>query len=184
MFTLTYIIGKKVVVRATRISVVTTVLLFLVMFTLTYIIGKKVVVRATRESLQSRGLKAGLVSLAVSVVSILVLIAAVAVAATVAGFGAVLTAFATLSGALALGLSFAAQDLLSNFASGIFILKDEPFKIGDWIEGEDNEGIVKAINLRVTQLETFDNELVTVPNNQLANAVLVNHVANESLRVS
>lgn len=166
------------------ISVVTTVLLFLVMFSLTYIIGKKVVVRATRQSLQSRGLKAGLVSLAVSVVSILVLIAAVAVAATVAGFGAVLTAFATLSGALALGLSFAAQDLLSNFASGIFIIKDEPFKVGDWIEWEGNEGIVKAVSLRVTQLETFDNELVTVPNNQLANAVLVNHVANESLRVS
>lgn len=101
------------------ISVVTTVLLFVVMFALTYYLGKKVLVRATRQSLQSCGLKAGLVSLAVSVVSILVLIAAVAVAATVAGFGSVLTAFATLSGALALGISFAAQDLVSNFVSGI-----------------------------------------------------------------
>lgn len=166
------------------ISATTTVLLFVLMFALTYYIGKKVLVRATEQSLQSRGLKAGLISLAVSVVSTLVLIGAVAIAATVAGFGAILTAFATLAGALALGLSFAAQDLISNFVSGIFIIKDEPFKVGDWIEWDGNEGIVKQINLRVTQVETFDNELVTVPNNQLATAVVTNPVANETLRVS
>ncbi|WP_126664363.1 mechanosensitive ion channel family protein [Haloterrigena salifodinae] len=166
------------------ISTVTTVLLFVVMFALTYYLGKKVLVRATKQSLQSRGLKAGLVSLSVSIVSILVLIAAVAVAATVAGFGTVLTAFATLAGALALGLSFATQDLISNFVSGVFIIKDEPFKVGDWIKWDGNEGVVKQIKIRVTQVETFDNELVTVPNNQLANTVLTNPVANETLRVS
>ncbi|APX98351.1 mechanosensitive ion channel family protein [Natronorubrum daqingense] len=166
------------------ISAATTVLLFVLMFALTYYLGKKVLVRATEQSLQSRGLKTGLVSLAVSVVSTLVLVAAIAVSATVAGFGAILTAFATLAGALALGLSFAAQDLISNFVSGVFIIKDEPFKVGDWIEWDGNEGIVKKINLRVTQVETFDNELVTVPNNQLATSVVTNSVANETLRVS
>ncbi|WP_122091435.1 mechanosensitive ion channel family protein [Halalkalicoccus subterraneus] len=166
------------------ISTLTTIVLFGVAFIAAYYIGKTVLLHATERSLRARGFKEGVISLALSVVSILVLAGAVAVAATVAGFGTVLAAFATLGGALALGISFAAQDLISNFVAGIFIIKDEPFRVGDWIQWDGNEGVVREIKLRVTRIETFDNELVTVPNSQLANAVLVNPVANKTLRIS
>ena len=108
------------------------------------------------------------------------------VAATVAGFGVVLGAFATLLGALSLAVGFAMQDLLSNFVAGVFILRDEPFQIGDWTEwygDTERTGVVRDIQLRVTKIETFDNELITVPNSELADSTVKNPVANEELRV-
>ena len=108
------------------------------------------------------------------------------VAATIAGFGVVLGAFATLLGALSLAVGFAMQDLLSNFVAGVFILRDEPFQIGDWIEwygDTERTGVVRDIQLRVTKIETFDNELITVPNSELADSAVKNPVANEELRV-
>ena len=80
-------------------------------------------------------------------------------------------------------MAFAAGDIIENFVAGIFILKDKPFTVGDHIQWNGNDGIVREIDLRVTKLDTFNNEQVTVPNGDLANSVVVNPVANETRRV-
>lgn len=166
------------------VGFVTTVLIFLVAFVVIYYVGRSVLVGLTRRSLESRGFKPDIVGLAASVVGVVALVGALALAATVAGFGTVLAAFATLAGAIALAVGFATQDLISNFVSGIFILKDEPFETGDWIEWNGNVGVVREITLRTTKLDSFDNEMLTVPNSDLANAVVTNPVANDTLRVT
>jgi small-conductance mechanosensitive channel len=166
------------------ISAVTTVVLFVVAFVVVYVLGRYFATRAVKGSLERRGFDDTLVGLATSVTVAVVAVVAVALAATVAGFGVVLAAFATLAGALALAVGFAAQDLIANFVAGVFIIQDEPFRVGDWIEWDGNEGVVREISLRVTKLDTFDNELVTVPNSALANAAVVNNVANDQRRVS
>ena len=166
------------------VSAVTTVVLFVVVFVLVYLVGRYFVTRAVRGGLERRGFEETIVGLVVSVTVAVTAVVAVAVAATVAGFGVVLAAFATLAGALALAVGFAAQDLIANFVAGVFIIQDEPFEAGDWIEWDGNEGVVREIQLRVTKLDTFDNELVTVPNSALANAAVVNNVANDRRRVS
>ena len=94
-----------------------------------------------------------------------------------------LGAFATLLGALSLGLGFAAQDVIENFVAGIFILRDKPFTAGDWIMRDDNSGVVQDIQLRVTKLRTLDNELITAPNSELANDAVMNTMAYDELRV-
>lgn len=109
---------------------------------------------------------------------------AAALAATIAGFGSVLAAFATLGGALTLAIGFAAQDLIANFVAGVFVIKDRTFTVGDWIEWNGNDGVVREIHLRVTKLDTLDNQLMTVPNSDLANAAVINNVANDRRRVS
>jgi small-conductance mechanosensitive channel len=121
-------------------------------------------------------------SLAGSVVGAIVVFLAVAVAFALAGVGNFLAAFAALGGALALALGFTAQDLFGNFVAGIFILKDRPFEIGDWIEWEDRSGRVEDIDLRVTRVRTFDNERITVPNGELANNAVKNPVTYDWLR--
>ncbi|AXG05642.1 mechanosensitive ion channel family protein [Haloplanus rubicundus] len=166
------------------ISAVTTVVLFVVVFVVLYLLGRYFVVRAVKTSLRHREFDETLVGLAVSTTVGIIAVVAVALAATVAGFGIVLAAFATLAGALALAVGFAAQDLIANFVAGVFIIQDEPFTVGDWIEWNGNEGVVREIQLRVTKLDTFDNELVTVPNSDLANAAVINNVANDRRRVS
>ena len=161
-----------------------TVVTFLVTFLLLYRIGKSVLVRATKKALNAREFSSAVVSLGSSIAAVLAVVGAVAIAATVAGFPAILSAFATLAGALALGVSFAAGDIIENFVAGIFILKDKPFGVDDYIEWDGNSGIVREINLRVTKLDTFDNEQLTVPNGDLASAVVTNPVANDTRRVT
>ncbi len=161
-----------------------TVVTFLVTFLLLYGLGKSVLVRATKKALNAREFSQAVVGLGSSVAAVLAVIGAVAIAATAAGFPAILSAFATLAGALALGVSFAAGDIIENFVAGIFILKDKPFGVGDYIEWDGNSGIVREISLRVTKLDSFDNEQLTVPNSDLANAVVTNPVANDTRRVT
>jgi len=155
---------------------------FVVAFLVVYLLGRLVVVRFADRAMKARGFDATIRSLAENVVGALVFFAALAVALTLAGFGTFLAAFATLGGALALALGFAAQDLVGNFVAGVFILKDRPFEVGDWIEQDDVVGRVTDIDLRVTTVKTFDNEKITVPNSELANNPLKNPVAYDKLR--
>ena len=159
------------------------VLVFLLAFVVIYIIARLILVRLVKKALRARGFDRTVRGLGGSIAKAIAFFGALAIAATLIGFGAVLGAFATLLGALSLALGFAAQDLIENFVAGIFILRDKPFTAGDWIMWGDNSGVVQDIQLRVTKLETLDNELVTVPNSELANDAVVNTMANEELRV-
>lgn len=166
------------------ISAITTLFIFVLVFAALYLIGKPMATKTVRQSLKRKGFDETIIGLGESVTAAIAGVLAIAIAATVAGFGVVLAAFATLGGALALAIGFGAQDLVANFVAGVFIIHDEPFKSGDWIEWSGNSGKVREIGLRVTKLDTFDNELITVPNNDLTNSVVINNEANDQRRVS
>jgi small conductance mechanosensitive channel len=155
---------------------------FVVGFLVTLLLGRVILVPLLLRVLKARGFTDALRSLTKSVANALVLFAAVAVAFMAAGFPSFLTAAATLSGALALAVGFAAQDLVGNFVAGVFIIKDKPFEVGDWIEWNGMSGRVEEIDLRVSTVRTFDNERITVPNGDLANNAITNPVAYEKLR--
>jgi len=107
----------------------------------------------------------------------------IAFAFAFAGFGNILTAFATIGAAATLAVGFAMQNVIANFVGGVFIYTDRPFRLGDWIEWDDYSGIVEDVSLRVTRVRTFDNELLTVPNSTLTDGVIKNPVAKDKLRV-
>lgn len=163
-------------------GVFVTTVTFLVGFLVVLLLGKYLLVPAVNRGLKSRGFDEAVRSLGESVTDGIVWLLALAIGFTVAGFGTFLAAFATLGGALALAIGFAARDLLGNFVAGVFILKDRPFGPGDWIEWEGNAGRIEDIDLRVSRVRTFDNELVTVPNGDLANNAVTNPVAYDTLR--
>lgn len=98
------------------------------------------------------------------------------------GYGQTLGVFGTVVAAGTVAIGFAMQDTLGSFVAGIFLLLDRPFEIGDWIEWGSYEGRVRDIGIRTTRVETFDNELLTVPNKELANSTVKNPVANDRLR--
>ncbi len=161
-----------------------TVVSFVVTFLVLYLVGKPLAVRLTRRALDEGEFSASIVNLGTSVAGTVAVFGAVAIAAVVAGFPVILSAFATVFAALALGVAFAASNIVENFIAGIFIIRDEPFEIGDYIEWGNNSGIVREINLRVTKLDTFDNEQVTVPNRDLANSAVTNPGANKTRRLT
>jgi small-conductance mechanosensitive channel len=163
-------------------AIATTALRFVAGFVAVLLLGKLVLIPGLRRIVRSRGFDEAVLSLGTNVLNAVVWVAAIAIGFAVAGYGSFLSAFAVFGGAIALAVGFAAQDLLGNFVAGVFILKDKPFEVGDWIEWGDNSGRVEEIDLRVSRVRTFDNELVTVPNGDLANNAVTNPVAYDTLR--
>jgi small conductance mechanosensitive channel len=86
-------------------------------------------------------------------------------------------------GAAGLVIGLALQGTLSNFASGIMILLNRPFDVGDIVDAGGVFGKVEAMNLVSTTILTFDNQLMLVPNNQIWNSVITNLTGKDTRRV-
>jgi small conductance mechanosensitive channel len=83
-----------------------------------------------------------------------------------------------LLGALGVGgiaLAFAAQDILQNFIAGVLLQVRHPFRLGDQIQSGDYEGTVDDINLRTTELTTYDGLTVYLPNAEVLKHAIVNY---------
>ena len=178
-----YLLQLDAITNAVDVAAIAgTVVRFVAGFVAVLLLGKLVLVPGLRRVVRSRGFDEAVLSLGTNVLNAVVWVAAIAIGFAVAGYGAFLSAFAVFGGAIALAVGFAAQELLGNFVAGVFIIKDKPFAVGDWIEWDGNSGRVEEIDLRVSRVRTFDNELVTVPNGDLANTAVTNPVAYDTLR--
>lgn len=93
------------------------------------------------------------------------------------------SAIAGLIASLGVGISLAVQGTLSNFAGGVIIIVMRPFKIGDYIVSNGQEGTVEDIKLFYTHIVTNDNKAIVIPNGTLANNVIVNSSAKDTRRV-
>ena len=92
----------------------------------------------------------------------------------IAIMGGNLTNIALIAGALSVGVGLGLQDIVNNFVSGVVMLFERPIKVGDWVVINGEEGTVKQINIRSTEVETFNRHSVIIPNSQ----VLSNSVTN------
>src|SRR5438105_223855 len=80
-----------------------------------------------------------------------------------------------IAGAVGLAFSLAIQDILKNFFSGVYLLLERPFRVGDTIRVKDQQGVVENIGVRTTELRTADNVQVLVPNAVVFAEVVTNH---------
>lgn len=79
-------------------------------------------------------------------------------------------------------IALAAKDYLTNVFSGLIIVADKPFSIGDYIETAHGIGIVEDISFRTTKIRTFEKALVTVPNSKLASDSVTNYSRRDTRR--
>jgi small conductance mechanosensitive channel len=85
------------------------------------------------------------------------------------------TSFVAILGSMGLAIGLALSGTLQNFASGVLILFQKPFVVGDVIEAQGYIGTVKTIEIFRTVLTTFDLKTVIIPNSDLANSSMINY---------
>jgi len=99
-----------------------------------------------------------------------------------------LGAFAFISGAVAIGIGFGAQNVINNFISGWILMWERPIRIGDFLEVGEHRGTVEAINTRSTRIRRVDGVHMLIPNsflleNTVVNWTLVDKVTRTVIRV-
>ena len=89
-------------------------------------------------------------------------------------FNVPLASFAFITGAVAIGTGFGAQNIINNFISGWILMWERPIRIGDFLELGEMRGTVEAINTRSTRMKRIDGVRLLIPNSQLLENVVIN----------
>lgn len=137
--------------------------------------------RAVRRILQKSHTDTGLVTFTTSFLSMGLKILVVITAITQLGIE--MTSFVALLGAAGLAIGMAFSGTLSNFAGGIIILVLKPFKVGDFVDTQNEQGFVHEIQIFNTILHTRDNKVIILPNGGVANGNIINFTKADKRRV-
>jgi small-conductance mechanosensitive channel len=131
---------------------------------------------AVRRLVERRMAPTAVTSDAVQLIARVVFYAIVGVAAmTAIGIlGVPLTAFAFVSGAIAIGVGFGAQNIINNFISGWILMGERPIRIGDFVELQDARGTVEQIHNRYTRIRRVDGVHMLVPNSWILENTVIN----------
>jgi len=114
-------------------------------------------------------------SLQLSIVTIFGYVGAItAIAFALTGLGFDLQKIALIAGALSVGIGFGLQSIVSNFVSGLILLTERPIRVGDSIVVKGEEGWVRRVRVRATEIETFDRASVIIPNSEFITGVVKN----------
>lgn len=135
--------------------------------------------RWLRESLLQSRMDPGIVNSTDTVVGYAGMAVAALLAISYAGLD--ITNLAIVAGALSVGIGFGLQSIVNNFVSGLILLVERPIKVGDWIVLGDQQGNVRRISVRATEIETFDRASLIIPNSELITGRVLNWTHRNSL---
>lgn len=167
--------GKQWLVKSGTNLIFAAIILF-VGFWLAKWIGRLVVKILTKGKVDA-GLVTFLSSLTTIILKILVVVTAIT------QLGIEMTSFVAILGAAGLAIGMAFSGTLSNFAGGVMILLFKPFKVGDFVETQGQQGVVKEIHIFYTYLHTADNKVIVIPNGPVANGNIINFTKADKRRI-
>ena len=104
----------------------------------------------------------------------------IAILIGVSALGIDFTNLAIVLGALSVGIGLGLQNIANNVISGVIMLMERPVKAGDWVSVNGHEGFVRRINIRATEIETFQRTHVIVPNSLFLQNPVINRTYSDT----
>lgn len=96
-----------------------------------------------------------------------------------------ISALAFVSGAVAIGVGFGAQNIINNFISSWILMSEKPVRIGDFVEVDEHKGVVESIGNRSTRIKRVDGVHLLIPNSQMLERIVVNWtLVNNDIRTT
>lgn len=141
----------------------------------------KMLSKGIRRVMQRRESDANLTSFISSLVA--GLIKTLIIVTAITQLGIEMTSFVAILGAAGLAIGMAFSGTLSNFAGGVMILMFKPFRSGDMVKIQDEEGVVNEVSIFNTYLRTVDNKVIILPNGPVANGTIINYTKADKRRV-
>lgn len=141
----------------------------------------KLVVKAIRKLLDANKVEDMLADFVCSLLSALGTL--VVIIAALNRLGVDTTSLVALIGAAGLAIGLALQSSLANFAAGVMLIVNKPFKTGDFIEAAGVSGVAEELHIFSSTLRTPDNKSVIIPNGQIYSGNIINYSARNTRRV-
>lgn len=166
-------------IKISLLSIMIGIAVFFVSVSIVKALKRRLAVNVLNKMDIDEGIRASLESGFGSVGFVLSALLAIAI------MGGDLSNLALIAGALSVGIGLGLQNIVNNFVSGIILLFERPIKVGDWVIVNGEEGRVKQINIRSTEIETFKKSSLIVPNsNILSNTVTNLTHSNKAARLA
>jgi small-conductance mechanosensitive channel len=149
-----------------------------------FVLGAKLVHRFSKKLLNKWYNNIELNNLLSKVAYVTVIVIGTMVSLSILELSKTVTSVLAGAGIIGLALAFAFQDIAANFVSGFFMAAKGPFEVEQVVEINGVQGIVKAINLRTTEVLTFDGNTVIIPNKEIFQNNITNFQKSRKRRVS
>lgn len=153
--------------------------LALVLFVVIAKVSRKIFLKILDRTIKNHELS----ELLAKILYVIIITVGAFVALSVLNLEKTVTSLLAGAGIIGLALGFAFQDIATNFISGFLMAARRPFEVGDVVHAGDYKGVVKRINIRTTEITSFQGQEIIVPNKELFQNILVNDSANKQRRI-
>ena len=158
---------------------------FVVGFVVVYVVGRTIVVPVVGRVVRARNRNNPTIESATKTYLRVALIGFATLTGIIAaGYGGLLSRSAVIIAAITFVTGIAGQQVFGSLISGLFLVADPDFNVGDWISWPGGEGTVEAVDFRVTRVRTPDNETIAVPNTQLTTNALTRPYGRDRYRIT
>ena len=158
---------------------------FVVGFVVVYFIGRVALVPVAIRIVKSRNRNNPTIETATETYLRVIIIGFATLTGIIAaGYGRVLSESAVIIAALTFALGIAGQQVFGSLISGMFLVADPDFNVGDWIEWPGGKGTIEAVDFRVTRVRTPNNESISVPNTELTTNSITRPYGRDRFRIT
>ncbi len=139
------------------------------------------IVNLLKKALERSSVSVDIIPFFVTILNVLLKVLLLFSVAELVGIGT--TSFVAILGAATLAIGLALQGSLGNLAAGVVILLFKPFRVGEWIEVDENFGKVEEIQIFHTYLASPGNKTLILPNGEIINNTITNFSRKGSMRI-